>query len=62
MEVTLRMCDGTPCILEIPDSADYPEVLIYLGCAFKLHPKTDEYVECTFLALCSVVATTAQGG
>lgn len=47
MQVDVRQEDGLVLQAEIPDSLNYPDILISGKRAFKLHPQTDEYVECS---------------
>jgi hypothetical protein len=47
MKITLILADGDKKIIQTPEFNNYPEVLIQGGRAFKHHPKTDEYEECS---------------
>ncbi|MDZ8096726.1 MAG: hypothetical protein RM049_13630 [Nostoc sp. DedQUE04] len=48
MEITLIRDDGERKTIRIPELDNYPEILFAGGHAFKKHPQTDEYVECSY--------------
>lgn len=48
MEVTLITEDGQRKTIQIPEMSNYPEVLVSNGKAFRKHPQTDEYNQCSF--------------
>jgi hypothetical protein len=48
MEITLIRDDGEQKTIQVPGLDYYPDVLMAGGRAFKKHPQTDDYVECSF--------------